>query len=67
MGVSFKKHLTDVRMKHAKALLVNPTLKVHQIAEQVGYTNGDYFSKIFKEQTGNSPSEYRSTITFKIN
>ena len=67
MTLTFKKYLTMVRMENAKELLSNPQLKVHHVAEQVGYSNDDYFSKIFKQVTGLSPTKYRTTITYKIN
>lgn len=67
MTLTYKKYLTMVRIEKAKELLTNPKLKVHHVAEQVGYSNDDYFSKIFKQVTGISPTEYRTTITYKIN
>lgn len=67
MSLTFKKYLTKMRMEKAKELLAKPSLKVRQVAQQVGYSNDDYFSKIFKQTTGLTPSEYRVTITYKIN
>ena len=47
------------RMHLAKSLLENEDLSVAEIALQVGYRDGLYFSRLFKKQTGLSPSEYR--------
>lgn len=60
MGVSFVKMLTGLRMEKAKELLINPSLKIIDIAEQLGYNDSYYFSHCFKKHTGLSPKEYRS-------
>ncbi|MBE7045285.1 MAG: response regulator [Ruminococcaceae bacterium] len=59
MGITFKDYLTAVRITKAKSLLVNEEIKINKVAEMVGY--GDYrsFCKIFRRETGSSPSEYR--------
>lgn len=59
MGVNFNSYVNQVRIKEAKKLLEQDTLKVYEIAEQVGYSNVDYFHKKFKKYTGTSPAEYR--------
>jgi two-component system response regulator YesN len=37
----------------------NPSMKISQIAEMVGYQDMKYFSKVFKKTTGITPQEYR--------
>ena len=59
VGKSFNIYLDEVRIKHAKDLLLADKLKVYQIAEYVGYKNVDYFHKKFKKYVGESPAEYR--------
>ena len=58
-GTTFKEYLTQIRIEKAKSLLVNQEIKINKVAELTGY--GDYrnFCKIFRRQTGSSPSEYR--------
>jgi two-component system response regulator YesN len=56
---SFTKSLTDVRMRHAKLLLVNPNNKIISIASEVDYEDPYYFSHCFKKYYGVSPIEYR--------
>lgn len=71
LGKKFKKHtgvyfhvfLERTRIEKAKALLENPTLKIYQVSEQVGYNNMDYFYKKFKKHVGKSPKEYQKSIT----
>lgn len=59
LGVNFNSYVDQVRIDEAKKLLEQDTLKVYEIAEQVGYSNVDYFHKKFKKYVGTSPAEYR--------
>ena len=43
----------------AKELLEDETLSIEQIAEQTGYNDYFYFTKVFKKTLGISPSKYR--------
>ncbi len=61
-GVAFVKALTATRIDHAKALLENLSLKTYEIAEQVGFTDANYFSFSFKKTTGLSPQAYRKSL-----
>ena len=58
-GSSFSEYLEFCRISHAKSLLIETELPVHDIAMGVGYRNAMYFSKVFRKNTGASPSEYR--------
>ncbi|WP_410513770.1 response regulator [Paenibacillus sp. BR2-3] len=57
-GVTFIQYLTRLRMLKAKELLSNPSAKVNEAAEQVGYYSTRHFTKLFKEFVGCYPSEY---------
>ena len=57
--IGFSAYITKVRIEKAKALLVDPTLKIYDVCDMVGYKNISHFYKIFKECTGFSPNEYR--------
>lgn len=46
-------------MLEAKRLLVNPKKSVSQVADELGFVNYSYFSKLFKKQAGSSPGEFR--------
>lgn len=59
VGVSFSTYMKKYRINKAKELLCGTDLKLYQIAEQVGYMDSKYFSKVFKEITGQLPTEYR--------
>jgi len=60
MGITFKEYLTKLRMEDAKRKLRNRDANISRIAREIGYRNPSYFSKVFKEYEGKSPSEYRN-------
>lgn len=59
-GNSFIGYLTDYRMDQASRLLIETNEKSYIIAKQVGYTDPNYFSYVFKRRFGVSPSRYRT-------
>lgn len=62
-GRSFAQYRNDWRVSVAIEMLRNAELDINQIALTVGYTNPNYFYKIFKEQTGMSPQKFREVAT----
>ena len=58
-GENFTDYLTKYRMEEAKRLLRDTGNTIREIAEQTGYTDTRYFSKLFKKVVGIKPSEYR--------
>jgi AraC-like DNA-binding protein len=58
-GQSPMKAIVSVRIDHAKKLLMNPELTIVQVADQCGFEDPYYFSRLFKSYTGKSPSAYR--------
>ena len=59
-GSAFTDYVNALRIQEASRLLGDPTLKVYEIAEQVGFTDYHYFLKIFRKVTGKSPTELRN-------
>jgi two-component system response regulator YesN len=59
IGVSFVEYLTQVRIEKAIQMMGDPTIKLYEVAEKVGYSNQHYFSNTFKKVVGLSPAEYR--------
>jgi len=57
-GENFNTYLDKVRIEKAKELLQQGK-KVYQVAEQVGYTNVDYFHAKFRKYVGSSPILFR--------
>ncbi|MBU5348297.1 response regulator transcription factor [Paenibacillus lautus] len=61
-NMSFNEYLFIQRMERAKMLLEQTDLKVYEIANEVGYTEIDWFYKRFKFYTGVSANEYRKMV-----
>ncbi|KRF03333.1 hypothetical protein ASG89_23095 [Paenibacillus sp. Soil766] len=61
-GLTFTAYLTKVRMEEAQKLLKDPTLRINEISEKVGYGNLYHFSRAFKNYFGVSPKEHRKTM-----
>lgn len=64
-GQSFSDILNHVRIEHAKELLKDPSLRIGDISEQVGFLDLAHFSRVFKKQEGMSANEYRNQILGK--
>ncbi|MEK0313179.1 AraC family transcriptional regulator [Cohnella sp. 56] len=58
-GRSPSAYLADLRISHAKRLMLETRLRVRDIAQRSGYRDEYYFSRAFKRATGAAPSEYR--------
>ncbi len=58
-NMTFNEYLLQQRMERAKQLLAQTDLRIYEIANEVGYTEIDWFYKKFKEYTGASANEYR--------
>jgi len=63
-GLKFSQYLTNMRVNRAKELILNaPETPIKLIAEQVGCGNNpQYFSHLFKKQTGMTPTEYITSV-----
>ncbi|MFD1673860.1 helix-turn-helix domain-containing protein [Alicyclobacillus fodiniaquatilis] len=59
-GKSFVEHLTEIRIKEAKKLLLETGMKNYEISDVIGYQNARYFSQMFKKHVGLLPNEFRS-------
>ena len=64
-GQSFSDILNHVRIEHAKELLKDPSLRIGDISEQVGFLDLAHFSRVFKKQEGVSANEYRNQVLGK--
>ncbi|WP_438347601.1 AraC family transcriptional regulator [Paenibacillus sp. FA6] len=59
LGINYVDYMMSLRMEKAKELLTTTHLKINEVAERVGYQHS-YFNKIFKGETGLTPTQYRS-------
>jgi YesN/AraC family two-component response regulator len=67
LGTTVFKFLEAIRIENAQKLLKTTNFSLEQIAENVGYKNEAYFSRVFKQNTGYSPSKYRGGIKGQFN
>lgn len=61
-GKTFVNYLTDYRMEIAAKHLLEKEEKTYIIAGQVGYSDPNYFSYVFKRKYGVSPSKYKASM-----
>jgi AraC-like DNA-binding protein/ligand-binding sensor protein len=61
-GINFTDYLSRVRIEKAKNLLLNPNLRVSEIAFEVGFQSLTHFNRVFKRLLGQSPTEYRAQL-----
>lgn len=61
-GMTFSETVRKYRIEKVKKLLLETPFKLNQIAELAGYSDSKYMSKVFKEEVGMLPSEYRKSL-----
>jgi len=66
LGTTFIGYVQSVRIEKAKELLRTTTLKVYEVAYQIGYDDEKYFSQVFRKAEGISPSQFRTQSASKV-
>ncbi|HIZ21396.1 MAG TPA: AraC family transcriptional regulator [Candidatus Blautia faecigallinarum] len=61
-GEGFLEYLTGVRMSAAREFLRNQNYSIKEVCSMCGYSDPNYFSRIFKRYEGVTPSEYRERL-----
>ena len=61
-GMNFTEYVCRVRIESAKNLLLNPNLRISEIAYQVGFQSLTHFNRVFKKTVGEAPTEYRAKL-----
>jgi AraC-like DNA-binding protein len=61
-GLNFNEYLSQLRIEKAKNLLLNPNLRVSEIAYETGFQTLTHFNRVFKQITNQSPSSYRKQL-----
>jgi len=61
-GITLKKFISNVRIDNAKQMIKADYDRIAVISEKCGYANANYFAKVFREETGMTPVEYRKSI-----
>jgi len=61
-GLHFTEYVSRVRIEKARNLLLNPNLRISEIAYDVGFQSLTHFNRVFKRVIGQSPTEYRGQL-----
>ena len=61
-GTTFTEFVSRTRIEKAKNLLLNPNLRISEIAYEVGFQSLTHFNRVFKNVVGESPTGYRTRL-----
>lgn len=61
-GTTFTEFVSRTRIERAKNLLLNPNLRISEIAYEVGFQSLTHFNRVFKNIVGESPTAYRGHL-----
>lgn len=64
IGINFIAYVNLIRIEKVKHLLLTTNLKIYEVANLCGYTDFNYFSKIFKKNTGITPLYFRNNNSY---
>lgn len=60
IGYSYSKYLTELRVQKAKEMLLRSDLQIADVCDATGFNDYFYFIKVFKKETGCTPSQFRN-------
>ena len=60
--VNFSAYLNEFRVNKARQLIADPRMSLKDVSTACGYSDSNYFTRVFKRITGQTPSEYRSSL-----
>jgi AraC-like DNA-binding protein/ligand-binding sensor protein len=61
-GINFTEYLARVRVEKAKNLLLNPNLRISEVAFAAGFQSLSHFNRVFRRIAGQSPTRYREKL-----
>ena len=61
VGHSIVNEIQSVRLSAVKRLLADPLVKIGSIASRVGYNSENFLTRLFKRETGQTPSQWRDS------
>jgi len=61
-GVNFTEYVSRIRIEKARNLLLNPNLRISEIAYEVGFQSLTHFNRVFKKVLGQSPTDFRTHL-----
>ena len=60
--MSISDYITQIRLEKAVELLAQSNVPIYEIAYSVGYSDANYFSRLFSKIYGIPPSQYRQPL-----
>ena len=64
--VNFSAYLNEYRIDKAKVMMADPRINIKDISTACGYSDSNYFARVFKRITGQTPSDYRLGVAEKV-
>ena len=64
--VNFSAYLNEYRIDKAKVMMADPRINIKDIGTACGYSDSNYFARVFKRITGQTPSDYRLAVAEKV-
>lgn len=61
-GLNFTEYLARVRVEKARNLLLNPNLRISEVAFASGFQSLSHFNRVFRRIAGESPTRYREKL-----
>jgi AraC-like DNA-binding protein/ligand-binding sensor protein len=61
-GLNFTEYLGRIRIEKAKEQLLNPNLRISEVAYEVGFQSLTHFNRVFRKVNGESPTAYRDRL-----
>jgi AraC-like DNA-binding protein len=62
-GAAFSDYLQELRMERARLLLADPRLNIAEVAQLSGFATANYFTRVFRQRTGMTPTLARGKPT----
>lgn len=65
-GFTFTEYVARTRVESAKNLLLNPRIRISEVAFEVGFQSITHFNRTFKELAGQCPSKFREDLSGRL-
>ena len=64
--MTLTEHVTRMRLEKAKAMLVDPAIRISEAAYAAGFGSIPQFNSVFKRYVGVAPTEYRESLRLDL-
>ncbi|MFH1417037.1 MAG: AraC family transcriptional regulator [Planctomycetota bacterium] len=62
LGVRMSRYIATRRVELAKRFLATTNWQIKRVAQEIGYSNPDWFCQVFRERTGLTPTAFRTAL-----